>query len=218
MPADLPAVPDPHSAADGSLAGMPNSGVGGARDSGGPFDAEWQRVNADYVEIGAFTQGNPASRWALARYLVGRAVGESISRSMLVVGLAVLAIAGLVAWAGSTPWTVLIAIVGLGVLLLRLLLVAVLRRLTVTTDPAVEQRLRSLVAETRRDVLRELRRIGLPGRTWSLPWLAIRLLGRRRANTLAKLRTFEVERVVPAARLDELHLLLRIPGGRTAQR
>ena len=59
-------------------------------------------------------------------------------------------------------------------------------------------------------MLRELRRIGLPGRVWTLPLLAFRLFSsRRRQDTLARLRTFQVERAVPRARLDELHLVLR---------
>ena len=68
-------------------------------------------------------------------------------------------------------------------------------------------------------MLAELRRIGLPGRVWTLPLLAVRLLGRRRrGETLERLRTFELERAVPRSRLDELHLLLRrAVGGDVAQ-
>jgi len=164
----------------------------------------------DASDVGAFRQGSANSQWALGRYLVGRSVAEALSRSLLIVALAVFALAGLVEWAGSTFWTVVIGLIGIGVLIMRSLLLAVLRRLPLTTgDRETEQRLGELVADTRRDVLRELRRIGLPGRTWTLPLLATRLIGKRREETTQALRRFEVDRVVPPARLDEVHLLLR---------
>jgi hypothetical protein len=94
---------------------------------------------------------------------------------------------------------------------MRAVLRAVLVRLTVGEPVGgLEARLRALVDDTRSDVLAELRRIGLPGRTWTLPVLALRLIGTvRRRDTLARLRTFDLDRVVPAARVDELHLVLR---------
>jgi hypothetical protein len=165
----------------------------------------------DPIDVGSFEQGTAASRWALARYLVGRAIGESLSRSLLVLALVVLVLAGLLEWAGSTFWAVVIAVLALAVLAMRGVLGAVLRRLTATeVYGPVEQRLRALVKDTRRDVLAELRRTGLPGRTWTLPLLALRLLRRRRRpDTLERLRSFRVDNVVPAARVDELHLMLR---------
>jgi hypothetical protein len=168
------------------------------------------------VDVGAFEQGSPVSRWALARYLVGRAIGESISRSLLVVALVVLGCAGLVEWLGSTFWSIVIAVLALAVLGMRAILRAVLRRVTAADQLApLEARLRALVSDTRSDVLAELRRIRLPGRTWSLPFFAFRLLGReRRRKTIARLRTFDLDRVVPKARVDELHLLLRDALGR----
>jgi hypothetical protein len=169
------------------------------------------------IDVGEFRQGSGLSQWALARYLVGRAIGESVGRALMVLGLLVLAVAGLIWWAGSGFWAVLVAIVALGVLAMRALLLAVLRRLTGAGQYGpLEARMRELVAETRGDVLRELRRVGLPGRTWTLPVLGLRLARRsRRADTLTRLRRFEVGRAVPAARLDELHLLLRGALGRT---
>jgi hypothetical protein len=167
-------------------------------------------------DVGSFEQGSPVSRWALARYLVGRAIGESIGRSLLVVAVVLLIGAGLVEVAGSTFWSIVIAVIALAVLSLRAIMRSVLRRLTAVDRVApLEARMRALVADTRSDVLAELRRIGLPGRTWTLPLLVPRLLGRRRrARTLARLRTFELDRVVPKARVDELHLLLRDSLGR----
>ena len=171
----------------------------------------------DGYDVGSFRQGSAGSQWTLGRYLVGRAVAEALSRGLLIVAVVVFGIAGLVEWAGSTFWMVVFALGAVGVLIMRSLLLAVLRRLPLLAgDPVVEHRLRALVAETRRDVLRELRRIGLPGRSWTLPLLAVRLIGRRRAETAEKLRGFDVDRVVPAARLDEVHLLLQSHGQRPA--
>jgi hypothetical protein len=128
-----------------------------------------------------------------------------------VLGIVVLAVAGLLEWRGATFWAVVVAIVALGVLALRSLLAGLLNRLTaVAADSASERRLRAVLKDTRADVLRELRRVGLPGRTWSMPLLALRLLRpSRQRQTVARLRQFEIERAVPPARLDEVHLLLR---------
>jgi hypothetical protein len=163
------------------------------------------------IDVGDFRPGSPLSQAALARYLVGRAIAESVGNALMVLAVAVLVVAGLIWWAGSLFGAVLIAVIALCVLGLRALLLAVLRRLTATAHYApLEQRLRSLVSDTRKDVLRELRRIGLPGRTWTLPLLGARLVRRtRRAETLERLRSFRLANAVPQARVDELHLLLR---------
>jgi hypothetical protein len=172
---------------------------------------------ADAPDVGDFRQGSPLSQWALARYLVGRALAESIGGSLLAGAVILLVGAGVLWWRGWTLWAVLATSLGLGVLAMRALLLAVLRRLTSARAYApVEERLRALVSDTRGDVLRELRRIGLPGRTWTLPLLALRLLGRRRPVTVERMRGFEISRAVPASRVDELHLLLRSSSGRVA--
>lgn len=170
------------------------------------------------LDVGEFRQGSPLSQWALARYLVGRAIGESIGKSLMITAVAVLAVAGLFWWQGWIGWAILVAIIALFVLGLRALLLAVLRRVTAAgAYTPIEQRMRSIVADTRSDVLAELRRIGLPGRTWTLPLLVLRFAGRdRRALTLKRLRDFQVQNAVPKARLDELHLLLRTAAGRSA--
>ena len=162
-------------------------------------------------DVGTFRQGSALSQWALARYLVGRAIAESVGTALLLVALGLAVVAGLLWWLGPTFWAVLVTVLVLAVLLLRAGLLGVLRRITaVGRFGPIEQRLRALVGETRGDVLRELRRVGLPGRVWTVPLLALRLFGRRRrAVTLERLRRFEVDRVVPQRRLDELHLLLR---------
>lgn len=135
--------------------------------------------------------------------------------ALFVLALLILGLAALVEWGlKSTFWAVLIAIVALGVLVMRAGLRAVLRRLTAADQfGPVESRLKELVADTRSDVRKELRRIGLPGRTWSLPLLAFAFFGReRRRRTIERLRNFDVDRVVPASRIDELHLALRARG------
>lgn len=168
------------------------------------------------IEVGSFEQGSQFSRWALARYLVGRAIGESVTRSLLLVAVVALGLAVVATWVLHIVFlAVLLAIFAVGVLFLTLALRAVLRRLTaVQRYSPLEGRLRSLVTDTHRDVLRELRRIGLPGRTLTMPMLAVRLAGRRRKETLTRLRTFDVERAVPRSRIDELHMLLRTAAGR----
>lgn len=172
-------------------------------------EGEW--LSAD--DIGQFRQGSPLSRWALARYLVGRAIGESVGGTLLVVALLMLGLAAVGQWVvHSTLLAVLLGIVAIGVLLIRGALRAVLRRLTEANRYGpVETRLRELVSDTRGDVLRELRRVRLPSHTLTLPVLAFRLVGKRREDTLVRLREFDIDRAVPKARLDELHMLL---GGR----
>jgi hypothetical protein len=165
----------------------------------------------DPIEVGDFAQGTPASRWALSRYLVGRAVADSVARSLLAIGLLLVAATIVLASVAHAPfWAIVVGLVALGVLALRTVLVAALRRL-VSVGPA-DRRVRELLAATRADVRAELRRIGLPGR--ALPLLVWRFRAARRADTLSRLRGFDVDRVVPAARLDELHLLLRDGTGR----
>jgi hypothetical protein len=171
-----------------------------------PDDPMW--LSAD--DVGEFRQGSPVSRWALARYLVGRAMGESVGNTLLLVSLLLLALAVVSAWVlSSTFLAVVFVVVAVLVLLLRAGLRAILRRLTAADRfGPIEARLRELVSETRGDVLRELRRVGLPSHTLTLPLLALRLVGRRRKATMSRLRDFDIDRAVPRTRLDELHLLL----------
>jgi hypothetical protein len=169
-------------------------------------DGEW--LTAD--EVGEFQQGSALSRWAFARYLVGRAIGESVGRTLLVVALVLLAPAAACQWGlHSTFFAVVLAVLALLVLLVRAGVRGLLRRLTEADRYGpVETRLRRLVADTRGDVLRELRRIDLPSHTVTLPLLAVRLIGKRRKTTLSRLREFDIDRAVPKSRLDELHMLL----------
>jgi hypothetical protein len=181
-------------------------------DPFGPSDS-----GPDADDVGEFQQGSPLSRWALARYLVGRAIGESVGWTLLILAGVLLALAALVQWgAHLTFLTVILVLLAIGVLVLRSGLRAILRRLTAARDfGPIEGRLRSLVSDTRGDVYRELRRLGLPSHTLTLPLLAVRLAGRRRPETLRRLRGFELGRAVPRVRLDELHFLVRSAVGRT---
>jgi hypothetical protein len=165
----------------------------------------------DRPDVGTFEQGTPDSRWALGRYLVGRAIGEYVGRGLTLVTLVVVGLAALAWWLGPTWLGVLVAIVAAWVVLFRWGLGAVLRRATAAGYfGPMEERMRRLVADTRGAVRAELRRIGVPSRTWTLPLLAWRLARRRhRAETLRRLGHFDVERVVSGSRLDELHLIVR---------
>lgn len=185
-----------------------------ADPSDGPWLSADEGPGAD--DVGAFRQGSANSRWALARYLVGRAIGESVGTTLFLVAAVLLVAAALLEWLlGWTFVAVLVVLAAVVVLALRAVLLAVLRRLTAADRYGpVEDRLRGLVDDTRGDVLRELRRIGLPSHMITLPLLAVRLIGRRRKDTLTRMRSFEIDRAVPAARLDELHLLLRDSFGR----
>lgn len=160
------------------------------------------------VDVGEFRQGSTLSQWALARYLIGRAVGESLGIGLAVIGVLGLVAAVLLWWQHWRVPAAVLALAALGVLLMRAVLLGLLRRLTAL--PGTSGRVRAIVGETRGDVLRELRRLGLPGRSWTLPLLAWRLIrGRHRRPTVERLRGFDLARAVPPARLDELHLLLQ---------
>jgi hypothetical protein len=160
-------------------------------------------------EVG-FAPGSPLTMIMLARYLVGRAIAARLSVSLMV--LALVLVAGAVAlwiWV-SHVLAILVGIVALMVLLFRALVMAILRRvLSVDRLGSAEAKVRSLVSDTSGDLRRELRRVGLPGSVLGMPLLMVRLIGRRRRATLAKLAQFEVTNVVPRSRLDELHFIVR---------
>jgi hypothetical protein len=165
----------------------------------------------DQAQVGDFRPGSAWGRAALARYLVGRSMTESIGMSLLLIAILFLGLAAVSEWLlHSTALAVLFVLVAVFDLLLRWLLLTTVRRLTAFPRYApIEDRLTALVRETRGDVFRELRRVGLPSHIWTLPLLAVRLVrSSRRAETVAAMRAFEIERVMPKARLDETYLLL----------
>lgn len=168
------------------------------------------------IDVGAFEPGTPFSRWALARYIVGRVLLERISWALAGLGIVLLVVAALCEWVlHSTFLAVIVGIVAVGVLFLRWLLMAVLRRLMLAQAYGpLEKRLDTIVSSATGGVLAELRRVGLPGRVFTVPLIAFRLIGKRRQETLEKMRAFDVDRAVPKARRDELHLLLQEATGR----
>lgn len=160
-------------------------------------------------EVG-FAGARPLSATMLARYLVGRAIAARVSTSLMFMALLVIGLAVLDWFFGPHWLAVLIAFIALVILAFRALVMALLRRLMAVgrLGPA-EDRIRGLVSETGGDLRRELRRLGLPGGIIGLPLLAVRLLGRRRTETLRRLQQFDVTRVVPRSRRDELAFVVR---------
>jgi hypothetical protein len=167
-------------------------------------------------DVGTFEPGTPFSRWALARYLVGRVILERVSSSLLMVAGVLLVLVVVAEWVlDSLFLAVVLAVIAVFVLILRAVLRAVLKRLMAAkVYGPMEERLGEIVDGGRKDVLAELRRVGLPSRTLTLPLLAFRLIGRRRQATIARMREFDVDRAVSKTRRDELHMLLREAVGR----
>ena len=131
--------------------------------SRGPVRAERRRTSTDDPEVGEFRPGSPLSQWGLARYLVGRAITESVGAALLIVAVVVLALAALAEWGAHSTVARRAARAG--------------RRRR--ADPALgdagdrapadrlsrasarsRSRMTALVDDTRSDVLRELRRLG----------------------------------------------------------
>lgn len=156
-----------------------------------------------------FGGSDPVTSGLLARYLVGRVVAARLSISLMFTALVLLA--GAVAlWVWGPHWVaVLVGLVALAVIAFRALVVAILRRIMgVGQLGPAEDKVRALVADTQGDMRRELRRIGLPATVFGMPLLLIRLIGRRRAATFTRLKQFDVNRVVPRSRQDELHFVV----------
>lgn len=161
-------------------------------------------------EIGR-APSNPLTDAILARYLVGRAVASRVSVSLLAIAL-ILLVGATALWEWGPRWLAVIAVlVAIVVAAFRVLVMAILRRvLAVGQLGRAEDQVRALVADTGADLRRELRRIGLPGSVLGLPVLAGRLFSRRRrAETLSRLAQFDVGRVVPKGRRDELAFVVR---------
>lgn len=160
------------------------------------------------AEVG-FGGSDPLTAGLLSRYLVGRVVAARVSISLMIMALVLLA--GAVAlWVWGPHWlAILVGLLALAVIALRALIVAILRRIMgVGQLGPAEDKVRALVADTQGDLRRELRRIGLPATVFGMPLLMVRLIGRRRAATFARLRQFDVNRVVPRSRQDELHFVV----------
>ena len=140
-----------------------------------------------------------------------RALGRSVVNTVQWSALAILALAVLCWLTGVKVLAVLIGLVAVAVLLVRSALSALGRRLTGADrlGPA-EPQVRRLVARTGRGLRRELRRVGLPGAPWAPLLIVLRLMRPyRRQQTALSLSRIDLNRVVPATQLDELHLLLQ---------
>ena len=161
--------------------------------------------------FGFARSGPPDSQAALRQYLIVRALGRSAVNTLQWSAVAILALAVLCWLSGVKVLAVFIGLVALAVLLVRSLLSALGRRLSGANrlGPA-EPQVRRLVARTGRGLRRELRRVGLPGVPWAPLLIALRLIRPyRRQQTAQRLARIELNRVVPASQLDELHLLLQ---------
>jgi hypothetical protein len=169
------------------------------------------------IEVGNIGPGSAASQAVLRRYLLTRALGSSIVNAVQWTGVVVLLFAAL-SWIGG--WKLLAVLLGLiAVLILgiRGALSAIARRLSGASGLGpLEPRVAALVTRTRRELRRELRRVGLPGVPWApllIAWRLVRPL--RRARTVASLSRIDLTKVVPPSQVDELQILLRqVPPGR----
>lgn len=137
------------------------------------------------------------------RYLLGRLAIDHVRRltvwtpAVPVLGAALLLVRP--RWAG-------IAVLALGVLLLgvRAGAVRLLLRLSLPHRfRPVEDELRAAVEAGKANLRVELRRVGLPSRSWHVPVFALRLArGTGRAEARGRLRDVDVDLVLPRAQLD----------------
>lgn len=178
--------------------------------SGGPVSE--RPVTSERVsDVGDFRQGSDASQRVLRRYLLTRALGSSIVRTVYATGIAIL-LAAVLCWLGGLKiLAVLIGLVAIVVLIVRAALAAVQRRLSGSDQLGpLEPRVAAMVGRTRRGLRQELRRVGLPGHPWGPLVIALRLIRPlKRARTLQALTRIDLAKVVPASSVDELHVLLR---------
>jgi len=165
-------------------------------------------------DVGPYQRGTDASHWAMRRYLLTRALGVSVIRTVQWMGIAILLLAALV-WVAHIKWlAVLIGLVAIAVLIVRALLSALGRRLTGVggfgpAEAEVEAEVEAMVTQTRKGLRGELKRVGLPSSLWGPLLIALRLARPfRRIDTIRRLTQINLSTVVPAARLDELTLLL----------
>jgi hypothetical protein len=169
------------------------------------------------IEVGNIGPGSAASQAVLRRYLLTRALGSSIVNAVQWTGVVVLLLAAL-SWIGGLKLlAVLLGLVAVLILAVRGLLSAIARRLSGAGRLGpLEPRVAALVTRTRRELRRELRRVGLPGVPWApllLAWRLVRPL--RRARTVQALSRIDLTKAVPPSQVDELQILLRqAPFGR----
>jgi hypothetical protein len=163
------------------------------------------------IEVGNIGPSSAAGQAALRRYLLTRALGSSIVNAVQWTGVTVLILAALSWVADLKVLAVLLGLVAVAILLVRGLLSAVQQRLSRSARLGpLEARVAALVTRTRRDLRRELRRVGLAGVPWA-PLLIVWRLGRpiTRVRTLQALSRVDLTKVVPPSQVDELQILLR---------
>ena len=169
------------------------------------------------IEVGNIGPGSAASQAVLRRYLLTRALGSSIVNAAQWTGVVVLLLAALSWLGGFRLLAVLLGLVALVVFAVRGMLSALARRLSGASRLGpLEPRVAALVTRTRRELRRELRRVGLPGLPWApllIAWRLVRPL--RRTSTVQALSRVDLTKVVPPSQVDELQILLRqAPFGR----
>jgi hypothetical protein len=169
------------------------------------------------LEVGNIGPSSGPGQAALRRYLLTRALGSSIVSAVQWTGIAVLVLAVL-SWVGGLKLlAVLLGVVALVILAVRGLVSGIVGRLSGSSRLGeLEPRVAALVTRTRKDLRRELRRVGLPGSPWApllIAWRLVRPI--RRVRTMQSLSRIDLTKVVPPGQLDELQLLLRqMPPGR----
>lgn len=143
------------------------------------------------------------------RYLLGRLAVDQFHRVTRWIWL--VPVLGAVLLLVRPRWIGL-AVICLGVLLFlaRIVLVAVLRRLSLSRRfRPVEEELCSAVEAGKANLRVELRSVGLPNRSWRLALFATRLArGSARADLRSRLRQVDVDRVLPRAQLERALRLL----------
>lgn len=183
---------------------------GRASGNGDPFGAYGTYQTYETGDVGDFQQGGEHERWALARYLVGRVILVKVSIGLLFTA-ALIAALGIAVYMLGVHWLgVLIVLGALGVLVIRWVFATFVRRITAAAQfgPA-ESEVRQLLNETSGDLRRELRRVGVPSGWWSFPLLLLRLLrSNSRRKMFARMRTIELDRIVPPSRVDQMHLAI----------
>jgi len=161
------------------------------------------RAAVDDADVAPPTSGVTRRTTIVLRYLLGRLAVDHLRRltrwAWLVPVLGLFLLLVRPRWIGM-------AVFVLGVLLLgaRAVAAIVLDRLSLAHRfRSCEHDLRSAVEAGKASLRVELRRAGLPSRSWHLPVFALRLArGSARADTRSRLRRVDIDRVLPRAQLD----------------
>jgi hypothetical protein len=168
-------------------------------------------------EVGSIGPTSSPTQAALRRYLLTRALGSSVVNTVQWTGVVVLILAALCWLGGVKVLAVLVGFFALLIFAIRAVLSAIARGLARSSRLGpLEPRVAALVARTRRDLRRELRRVGLPGVPWAPLLIALRLIRPyRRVPTMQALSRIDLTKAVPPSQVDELQILLRqAPFGR----